>query len=492
MALPRFFDRVYAAAGGVLSLSLESLEKQLADVTIGIRLDPAWRHDRNAINTADLVANLCSRLYGTLVLDGPPDWVRTASEVARSINPVVSFSSERPVLQIVIGNSRWDEGAMYVRSDGWVARVLAAPTGAPPGPGNPIAAAGAAALAVAELFRRAFAAHVPSLPFRDVNVSLLDFSADAGADDALDEVSIGDVGMVGTGAVGNAALWCLSRFKRVNGRLALIDDQTIDLSNLQRYVLALDRDVAAVKVEHAAELLSGVGVEVHPVRKRFEDAAEERVAPTLVVSVDNVDGRRAVQAVLPQLAINGWTSDRGLGASWHELGTRGPCLACGYHPTGQGKSQYDLIAEALGMTPDRVGTFWISSHALTVADLEGIAAHLKVDPHALQPWLGQRIQDLYTGVVCGTVALDLSGVGRLEAVPLAHQSVLAGVLMVAELIKRTDASLRTRAQDAPLVVWDDVLHPAPRVWSQRRERRSGCICGDPVYQRHYARRWSGN
>lgn len=492
MALPRFFDRVYAAAGGVLSLSLESLEQQVGLVVVGIRLDPEWAADRNATNIADLVVNLCSRLYGTLVLDGPASWCSTTAELARSINPLVTLSSERPTLQIVVGNSRWDERAIYVRSDGWVARVMAEPMDTPPGPSNPIGAAAAASLAVAELFRRAFGAHVPALPFHDVSVSFLDFSHDGGAGEALDHVSIGDVGLVGTGAVGNAALWCLARFASVQGRLALIDDQTIDVSNLQRYVLALDRDVGAVKVEHAAEILHGIGVEVHPVATRFEEAAEDRVAPTLVVSVDNVESRRAVQAVLPRLAINGWTSERGLGASWHELGTQGPCLACGYHPTGQSKSQYERIAEALGMAPERVGTFWILAQPLTAPDLAGIAAHLRIDLAALQPWLGKRIQELYADVVCGAVALDLSGVGRLEAVPLAHQSALAGVLMVSELIKRVNPTLRARAQSAPLVVWDDVLHPAPRMWTQRRAPRRGCICGDPVYQRHYARKWSGD
>jgi len=492
MALPHFFDRVYAAAGGVLSLSRESLEQQIASVRIGVRLDESWAANKNATRTADLVVNLCSRLYGEIVLDGPMEWVKPAEELARSINPEVSISAEAPSLRVVVGNTVWGDHALYVRSDGWVARVLAEPVGRPPGPPNSIAAAGAAALSVAELFRRAFSTHVPALQFRDVNVSFLDFTAEGGADEALREATIGDVGMVGVGAVANAAIWCLAGMDRLHGRLALIDDQTVDLSNLQRYVLALAGDVGAVKVEHAAASLDATGVEVHPICGRFEDAVDDRVAETLVVSVDNVDGRRAVQAVLPRLAINGWTSERGLGASWHEFGTKGLCLACEYHPTGPGKSQFELIADALGLTAARVGTLWVFSQGLANADLETIANHLNVECGSLDEWLGKPIQDFYAGVVCGTVALDLLGIGRLEAVPLAHQSALAGVLMVAELIKRTDASLRTRAQEAPMIVWDDVLHPAPRIWTQTRERREGCICGDPVYQRHFASKWSGD
>jgi len=42
-------------------------------------------------------------------------------------------------------------------------------------------------------------------------------------------------------------------------------------------------------------------------------------AETICISVDNASTRRAAQALLPKLIINGWTGDQSLGASWHVL-----------------------------------------------------------------------------------------------------------------------------------------------------------------------------
>jgi hypothetical protein len=91
--------------------------------------------------------------------------------------------------------------------------------------------------------------------------------------------------------------------------------------------------------------------------------------------------------------------------------------------------------------------------------------------------------------MCGQVALDLSGVGRLEAVPLAHQSALAGILMATELIRRTDPALTARSSSKPMIVWDDVLHVAPKSWTQVRQPRAHCICSDDAYRRRYRRKW---
>jgi hypothetical protein len=492
MGFARFFHRVYTAAGGTLSLSRDTLEKHLGGVTVGIRLDRSWTNDTNATWIAEMIVNLCARLYGELHLDGDESWVSSASAVARSINPKIAISQKEPTHRVIVGNATWGDDAIYVRSDGWVARVLATPALTAPGFGNPLAAAAAGALAVAELFRRVFHEHVPPLPFEDVSVSLLDYTDTAGKDEALSRVHLGEVALVGIGAVGNAAVWCLSRLHCIDGCISLIDSEKIDESNLQRYVLASDTDENTVKVELAAAALANTGAKLRAINKTLEHAANDGLAASVAVSVDNVEGRRIVQALLPHLAINGWTSDRGLGASWHPFADAGPCLACGYHPRGQAMGQFEIIAAAFGMNKDRVGQLWVTNAGLEKSDLEQVAAALHVKRSSLMTWRGRRIQDLYSGVRCGAVALDLSGVGRIEAVPLAHQSALAGILMAAELIKRTDASLQRRSQTEPYVVWDDVLHPAPKIWTQRRDRRRGCICGDAIYQARYTAKWSSD
>ncbi len=187
--------------------------------------------------------------------------------------------------------------------------------------------------------------------------------------------------------------------------------------------------------------------------------------------------------------VNGWTSDAGLGASWHELGNGAACLSCLYQPIGTAPSQTDLAAQALGLPSERVVLLWVNATALSNADLETVAEHLSVDAAKLAPWRGKRIQELYAEIICGTAAMDVAGSGRQEAVPLAHQSVLAGVLAAAELAKRIDPVLAARSQGQATIAWHDVMRPPPSHWTQPRAPVQGCICADDDYLTAYARKW---
>lgn len=208
-----------------------------------------------------------------------------------------------------------------------------------------------------------------------------------------------------------------------------------------------------------------------------------------VVSVDNVDGRRSAQALLPRLVVNGWTGDQALGASWHVFSRDAACLACLYHPHRQGSSAVEQAAKALGLSHDRTALLWVSRQPLSSDDIKAVAKSLGVKESALKPWRSKSLGDIYTDVVCGAVPLDVTGVGKIETVPLAHQSALAGILMAAELLKRTQPELASLAQPEPLISWDDILRPPPPIWGKPRAREKGCICGDPDYQSVYRRKW---
>src|SRR5205823_3771062 len=108
-----------------------------------------------------------------------------------------------------------------------------------------------------------------------------------------------------------------------------------------------------------------------------------------------------------------------------------------YHPHNQGLSQTEQAARALGLKPDRAALLWVTRVPLSEDDIASAANKLGIDREALKPWNGKSLGDLYTDVVCGAVPISLPVSSRVETVPLAHQSALAGVLMAAELIKRT-------------------------------------------------------
>lgn len=496
MALARFFDRVYAAAGRQLSVERASLEAHLGDQRIAVRCGAACEVGTNEHWIAEMLVSLLARMYPRLAFQSGGAIDADLSSIARAINPAIEIdSSDSPTLTIVIGEIESSPAnTLFPSANGWVARLSQRAGARSSGPANPYAAGVAACITAAEVFRKVFHEHVPPLAVRDeVSVSLLDFHESTGGDLPLPATALGEVGFAGLGAVANGALWALGRHDGVTGQLSLIDPEAVDISNLQRYVLTKDSDVGRMKTEMCEDALRGSDLRVSGHKQSLEAFAGAIGAPfalpTIAVSVDNAEGRRTAQALLPRLAVNGWTSDGGLGASWHEFGQDAACLSCLYHPTGVGKSQSQLVSEALGLPEVRTRELLVRGEPALERELDQIAQHLELAPEVIVGWRGKHLSELYTNVICGSVGLDLKGVGRLEAVPLAHQSALAGLLMAVELVKRLDPTLRPLSQRAGYLVWDDVRRPPPRSWAQARSRVPGCICGDEIYRGVYQKKW---
>src|SRR5258708_648968 len=261
----------------------------------------------------------------------------------------------------------------------------------------------------------------------DVVLSLIDFGTNTGADLELLSGGVGDVVFAGVGAVGNAAIWALGRHTSLTGNLWLVDDDIFLLPNLQRYILGISRDVSRPKIKIGAKALSQGSLVVQPCRQKLESFAQKLAGfriPTICISVDNIQTRRAAQALLPRLIVNGWTGDQSLGASWHLFSREAACLACLYHPLGQGLSQPEQAAKAFGLSPQRANELWVTRVPPSQEDLKIIARTLGVNDADLNRWRGKNLGELYTGVVCGAVPLNMPTVGRIETVPLAHQSAL--------------------------------------------------------------------
>lgn len=486
MALAPFFERVYGALGGHLAVSRESLNTALENIVVGLRCGDDL--NQNDLWIAELSTKLIARIYPRLLFLGPEKYCSTLQELALKINPNIEFATDASGATIICVGAGCTGGVVFPSANGWVAHLDHSQKWRD-GPTNPYAAGAAAALACAEVFRRIF---LTSAPERDIAVSLLNFDTETGATLELAPIELGDVLFVGVGAVGNGALWPLARDVNLQGKLWLVDSEEISLSNLQRYVLTTYADVDRSKVLLGKQVLANSKLSVDPNQMTLEKFVDEHPAsniPVTVVSVDNVDGRRSAQALLPRLVINGWTGDQALGASWHVLSRDAACLACLYHPHKQGSSAIEQASKALGLSHDRTALLWVSRQPLSDDDLQLAAKALGVKKAVLEPWRGKTLGDLYTDVVCGAVPLDVTGVGKIETVPLAHQSAFAGILMAAELVKRSNAELSALSQAEVLVSWDDVLREPPAMWAKPRAREKGCICGDEDYREIYRRKW---
>ena len=231
MAIARFFERNYAAAGAALSISRDALERTLAARTIGLLCGPDVEGDANARWTAEMTVALLARLYPTLSLEAPPAFADALTALAVAINPLIEIVRGGDIeTAIVVGERRspLPPNAIFTGARGWVAHVARTPVPVG-GPENPYSAGAAGCIAVGEAFRQVFRASLrPWVEPRDIALSLLDYGPGAGASLPLHDVDLSEVAFFGLGAVANGALWALGRHRALRGVAWLIDAETVD------------------------------------------------------------------------------------------------------------------------------------------------------------------------------------------------------------------------------------------------------------------------
>jgi molybdopterin/thiamine biosynthesis adenylyltransferase len=229
-----------------------------------------------------------------------------------------------------------DNDSVNICSDGWKAFVsrkrkrLA--LGREP---NPIGAGAAACLGTSEIFkdlvpRQNFTEYV-----QDVCFSALDYSVDkpdAENPKFPDAMNVGKVQMVGVGAVGSATIAFLDLMP-LTGEIELIDSETVELSNLNRYMIAAIEDVGESKVAVGRKYLSShEGVTVNAFCGKYEKYVEEKGrgnADVVLPLVDNNEARHQVQMNMPQSTIYGTTGDWTLTVARHKP-LEDDCIICRY------------------------------------------------------------------------------------------------------------------------------------------------------------------
>jgi hypothetical protein len=301
--------------------------------------------------------------------------------------------------------------------------------------------------------------------------------------------------LVGAGAIGNAVIWALSR-AQVKGTIHVVDHERIELSNLQRYVLALRRDDNAVKVDLAAAVPRKKTMTITPHAITFADfvATHGYQHAVVAVSVDTARDRVAVQASLPRIALNGWTQPGDLGVSVHPHFGRAAeaCVGCLYLPDGEAPNEDEIVANALRI-PERlreVRDLLDSRAPLQRPLLEAIAGALGRPIELLLPFEGRAIRELYVRGVCGGAVIPLGQAGTPAQdvhVPLAHQSALAGVLLAAQLVRVAIGLAPATATVTTINVMDELSEYLTLPRQRRVDRR--CICGDPDFVDAFEAKW---
>jgi hypothetical protein len=453
MAFANFFDRSATAASQVLAnFRLEDFKDRLSAHVVALSFDDAAANSPEGRSTLDLSVRLLARLYPVLAVQpvglAAGEYAAHLRKLARSINDQIELQDGLAGADIVVsvGATSAAPGldVISIGSDGW--RALLSRDG-PVRSGsttNPFGAGAAACFGAANVFRKIFADQLPrgDLDSR-VDLSMATYVSGAVAESELPErCDLGDAYLVGLGAIGNGAVWALSRVPGLAGVLHLVDHETVDLSNLQRYIMATQDDVDYPKVRFACALFTqeSLNVRTHPKQwGDYVDGRRKRAFERVAVALDTAADRISLQASLPKWIVNAWTQDVDLGVSRHDFGGEGACLACLYLPTGAVKNEDERVAEELRI-PDasqEIRALPQTHQPVSEAFVRRVAAAFGVPFEALEKFVGQPVRTFYRNAICGGLMVGLTGgtSAGMAVVPIAFQSALAGIMLAADLVK---------------------------------------------------------
>jgi hypothetical protein len=237
------------------------------------------------------------------------------------------------------------------------------------------------------------------------------------------------------------------------------------------------------------------------------DAVEN--AELIAVALDSAAGRIGAQALLPNRIVNAWTQHSDLGVSSHPSFGEHPCLACLYLPSGAQRSTYQMYADALGEDEVRVMAYAATGipvgqplppevtmnlprrmslpegadRWLAVPILDDLVERGRLDQADAARFAMARVSDFYREAVCGGVFVRIEGSDEAAEVPLAHQSMLAGVLL---------AVAATMQAKSPLEARVDLMKHSPRIHKQPRQPTPGCICRDEIYRERFTAKWESS
>lgn len=466
----------------------------LGDMAVAVSFSPSTLDSQEGRWITEAAVNLCARLYPRLVLHCNAkdngvfqEQMRT---LARSINPDIEFADIDAARGVIaIGESDFNRigvPIIYAGSNGWRAFVSDKSARSCGGSANPFGAGAAACLGAAQLFRTLFAEQIGEVPGEEVSMSLLDYSINEDSQDERPaECDLGTSTLVGVGAIGNAALWALARCK-LAGTLELVDPELVDESNRQRYVLTDHLSAGKSKVQIGMTALASSGVVSHPHQLSWAEFVNQRLpfqSELVIVALDTAIDRCGVQASLPKTVLNAWTQTGDLGVSRHRFLGDQACLACLYIPTRMTRNEDQVIAEALNLagSPEslmEVRNALYFERLLDHAWLQRISAATEIDITLLQQFKNRPLRALYREGICGGIVVPANGSGGRIEVPMAFQSMMAGLMLAAEVVK-----LKAGRKWQIVTTKINMMRPLGKLLSEKHEKRSDrrCFCQDPDY-----------
>ena len=505
MALAPFFDKAALSAATLLNgFDRLAFEQKLGSVNVGVIFELDSGTDSEQLVGIEILINLLARLYPTLSFHSnrSPAVLERMRSLALRINPQIEIRTGCEEASIVVSTLKIGQQTkirdqcpvIYMGSDGWIAKVATL------GPlkwgksENTIGAAAAGAIAAANVFRYIFRDQLPHSELdSELIVDLLSYSLKSSRRKQPRPNSIDLTGttLIGAGAIGNAVIWMLSKLKCVKGAITVIDHESIELSNLQRYVLTDNASVNMPKVGVIEKALKSSPIQVMSFLGKWAQYTESSDwnFRRLAVAVDSIQERVNIAGALPMELLNAWTQVDEVGVSRHCNFGREACLCCLYFPDRQVPSESEVICGAIGFPKDDklVRDLLQTGRPLDRPFLERVAGGLGIGGNELFAFEGASLRRFYSEAICGGITLRL-GASAYSAteVPTSFQSALAGIFLAAEIVVSA-GQMRTEAMPSTTRV--RVLQPIQGSILVPVAQADRCICRDRDYIDSYARKY---
>ena len=329
----------------------------------------------------------------------------------------------------------------------------------------------------------------PYRPMAPSVFSLLDSLPTARDIDMPKGIVIPETCLVGVGAVGSAAIYALAHLDDVSGTLHLIDNEKVDATNLNRYVLMRSGDVRSWKVEVGNAALSRSSIRAISHRNAFSRYVEDHGSDIdlLLSPVDSEEGRRELAKYLPRRVINAATGGTTVTVSRHGFNDGKFCLHCLYPVHTKRLSREKIMAQDMGLALDLVLELVRSNTPLDEDLVREIEKNRGVEEGKWSCNVGYPIDSFYAKAVCGDAELRLPSANVIA--PLAFVSASAGIIMAAELIKAGHQELNKWSLDNYLRI--DTLRVANPAFRKQRapDPTKACICNDQDYCDVYAEKY---
>jgi hypothetical protein len=212
----------------------------------------------------------------------------------------------------------------------------------------PFGALAAAGLSAGEAFKIAMHKLLPHARSRDNTAAVFaatnDLRFELAPPDTGFGQNFGEIDCVSGGAVTSAFLYCLARIPAVNAHGRIIEPDTAELTNLNRYMLLLRSNHTVLKAPNLSQTLAGI-IRFAPIIRRYDLSLLKEIgalARNVVVGVDHIPTRWAVQEAMPEWLVIGATTHWSAMASFHCKGM--PCARCLHYRDDQGAQDDAPIA----------------------------------------------------------------------------------------------------------------------------------------------------